>query len=271
VACLRTLLAREPGRHPFPDQADLLTGELTPEMLAILDFAVSLVEAEQIEPGHRYAGRLESDDLVVDRLTDVYRFAGRGGQQVSIDVHSSEFDAVVEIVEEETMFTDDEWTAVNDDGGPGTDARILRTLPRSGDYLVFVYSYGSGTGSYTLSLAEDQSRYRETGDRWFLFSYSSDGTLYYDTETISRRGSRTTVWTMLRCDGVEQAPDGMYYDSRRERWIVDCGQGRMALQSLYFFRQDEVVKSFDVPSHMLDWSSIAPESVGEALQNAVCR
>lgn len=90
-------------------------------------------------------GKTESD-----ALADLWRFEGREGQRVQIDMTSSTFDTYLE------LFDDNHVTlAEDDDGGPtGSDSRITFTLPRTGAYLIEARAYADGTGAYSLSIAE---------------------------------------------------------------------------------------------------------------------
>jgi hypothetical protein len=42
--------------------------------------------------------------------------------------------------------------AQDDDGGNGTNSRLVFRPQRSGQYQIFVTSYGRGTGDYVLSV-----------------------------------------------------------------------------------------------------------------------
>jgi hypothetical protein len=96
------------------------------------------------------AATLRRDDA---RLSDnsvyhVWRFYGTAGQTVQIDVMSSAFDAYA-ILEDDNGVR----LATDDDSGDGLDARIVYTLPRTGNYRIFANTYRANRfGQYTIRL-----------------------------------------------------------------------------------------------------------------------
>ena len=72
---------------------------------------------------------------------------GTAGQQVTVELHSSEFDPFMALAGPGI----DPMT--DDDGGTGFDSRISVTLPADGEYRVVVTSVGSRTGSYRLTVS----------------------------------------------------------------------------------------------------------------------
>jgi hypothetical protein len=93
---------------------------------------------------------LRRDDA---RLSDnsvyhVWRFYGSAGQTIQIDVMSAAFDAYA-ILEDDNGAR----LATDDDGGDGLDARIVYTLPRSGNYRIFANTYRANRyGQYSIRL-----------------------------------------------------------------------------------------------------------------------
>jgi len=78
----------------------------------------------------------------------LWRFAGTAGQMVQVDLISDEFDAFLYLRDSAGGEL-----AHDDDGGGGTNARILYTLPYSGAYQIVANSYRAGQGGhYTLGL-----------------------------------------------------------------------------------------------------------------------
>ena len=95
-------------------------------------------------------GQLTRSDAQL-RDSSVYqawRFEGVTGQIVQIDVMSTDFDAFAILTDAAgTKLTD------NDDGGGGTNARIIFTLPETGTYRVLANSLAKGRyGRYTLRI-----------------------------------------------------------------------------------------------------------------------
>jgi hypothetical protein len=107
--------------------------------------------AQPIEIGGAVEGELAEGDGKNEEgvRADVYRFNGREGQRVRIDMTSDEFDTYVELFDDGRVSL-----AENDDGGEGTNARLTFSLPRTGAYLVEARAFSDGTGAYALSITE---------------------------------------------------------------------------------------------------------------------
>ncbi len=87
-----------------------------------------------------------------DTPTDAWRFEGREGQRIRIEMMSDDFDTYLELFDENRVSLDED-----DDGGPeGTNSRITFTLPRTGAYIIEARAFADGTGGYSLSLTEVQ-------------------------------------------------------------------------------------------------------------------
>jgi len=112
------------------------------------------LRATAIEIGARVRGELTADTArnASDRPADAYRFSGREGQRVRIDMTSRNLDSYLELFDENQQSL-----ATDDDGGPiGLDSRLVFTLPRTGSYVVEARAYSDGTGPYTLEIKEIQ-------------------------------------------------------------------------------------------------------------------
>jgi hypothetical protein len=114
----------------------------------------------RIAVGQQLAGRLETGDQAREdgTLQDLWEFDGRSGQDVTVELRSSAFDAYLELREPSGAVV-----AENDDGfGQGTDAFIAARLPRAGRYRIVARGYGEGqsTGIYELALGEASSSAR---------------------------------------------------------------------------------------------------------------
>jgi serine protease Do len=104
----------------------------------------------QIMRGQSITSQLTlSDPKLSDGSTyQAWTFVGTAGEQIALDVTSSDFDAYA-------IIQDSNGTrlASDDDSGGGTNARVLYTLPYSGVYRLVANAYRVGTyGSYTLSV-----------------------------------------------------------------------------------------------------------------------
>jgi hypothetical protein len=110
-----------------------------------------LAAAQPIEIGGTVEGSLaESDGKGVGNTTaDTYRFSGREGQRIRIDMSSGVFDTYVELFDANRSSL-----AQDDDGADGTNSRLTFTLPATGDYFVEARAFSEATGAYSLSVSE---------------------------------------------------------------------------------------------------------------------
>jgi len=105
--------------------------------------------AVAINPGETREGRLEGGDLTGRRgLEDHWTFQGRAGQLARVDVMSPGFDTYA-VLRFGTTPVDS-----NDDGGEGTNSRLMTVLPSTGTYTLVVSAYGSSNsgGRYSVAL-----------------------------------------------------------------------------------------------------------------------
>lgn len=100
-------------------------------------------------------GRLTADTPLNEggQHADAWRFRGREGQRVVINLTSDAFDTYLQLFREtngsrESVAEDD------DSGAEGTNSRIAFTLPAIGDYVVEARAFSEGTGAYQLKLEE---------------------------------------------------------------------------------------------------------------------
>ncbi|NJO79065.1 MAG: trypsin-like serine protease [Cyanobacteria bacterium RM1_2_2] len=119
-------------------------------------------EAKQIAPNSpAVEGQLttESSTLESDNsYFDAYTFEGKAGQQVVIEMSSSEVDAFLIL-----LAPDGRNLAQDDDGGGSSNARlVVPALPADGTYTVLANSYGPGeTGRYNLRVATGGATVRQ--------------------------------------------------------------------------------------------------------------
>lgn len=108
--------------------------------------------AQAIEIGGSVEGALREDDGkgVGGATADTYRFSGREGQRIRIDMGSEEFDTYVELFDESRTSL-----AQDDDGAPeGTNSRLTFTLATTGTYFIEARAFTEATGAYSLSVSE---------------------------------------------------------------------------------------------------------------------
>lgn len=107
---------------------------------------------EAIEIGVTVEGELTASDGKSESggAADAYRFSGREGQRVRIDMSSSDFDTYLQLFDDNRVSL-----AEDDDGGSeGTDSRLTFTLPRTGAYIVEARAFAEGAGAYALTITE---------------------------------------------------------------------------------------------------------------------
>ncbi|QIG81129.1 pre-peptidase C-terminal domain-containing protein [Stakelama tenebrarum] len=104
--------------------------------------------------GRTATGRLQNGDRQLNsgEYADAYSFAGRAGQEIEIDLNSSDFDPYL-ILSGPGDFHEENDDAVTESGRSTHDSRIVVTLPEDGTYYVNVTSYQAGeTGAYRVGL-----------------------------------------------------------------------------------------------------------------------
>lgn len=110
------------------------------------------ITAQSIAIGATVEGELTAADgkSESDTPADAFRFEGREGQRVRIDMTSSDFDTWLELFDDNRVSLDED-----DDGGPeGTDSRLTFTLPRTGAYIIEARAFSDTLGDYSLSVTE---------------------------------------------------------------------------------------------------------------------
>jgi Bacterial pre-peptidase C-terminal domain len=94
-------------------------------------------------------GTLDSNSRVFTDYNGYYNihsFEGQAGEQITIELTSSEFDSYLILRDSENK-----QIAEDDNSGGGRNAKIIVTLPTTGTYTIWVNTYTGQTGSYTLS------------------------------------------------------------------------------------------------------------------------
>lgn len=141
-----------------PENGDYLIRVTPLNAAASGDYSLSLQEgpapaaAQSIAIGDTVEGELTEGDgkSESDTPADAWRFEGREGQRVRIDMTSDDFDTYLELFDDNRVSLDED-----DDGGPeGTNSRITITLPRTGAYVIEARAFAEATGGYSLSLIE---------------------------------------------------------------------------------------------------------------------
>lgn len=156
--------------------------------------------------GPSVAGRLGQDSNILpadNSYFDTYAFEGQAGQEIALDMISTEIDAYLILLDENGRDV-----AQDDDGGDRTNARLRTTLPTDGTYIVLANSYGPGeSGRYQLRLftPEDAATVATTpsAPAGYLLNTQGtlasgdgvleDGSLYDEHQFSGRSGQRVTI------------------------------------------------------------------------------
>ena len=174
--------------------------------------------AQPIAIGDTVDGGLTEDDgkSANGVPADAWRFEGRAGQRIRIDMISADFDTYLELFDGAGNSL-----ATDDDGGPeGMNSRLIHTLPADGSYVIEARAFSSATGAYSLSLAEmeperapeplafgttlegeiGEGDSRDAEDRGFD-GYSFSGRQGQRIQAIMRSGDFDTVLRIGRAGG----------------------------------------------------------------------
>jgi serine protease Do len=159
---------------------------------------------ESIGLNDTVSGRLNSDsDVLPDgSYFNSYVFAGRRGQQVSIEMTSQELDPYLILLSQDN----DSLYLEDDDSAGEYNARLVATLPQDGEYIIIANSFARGEqGQYRLSLSEVGGSAPAAGGSTGPYilrqegrltpgdAIAPDGTLYDQYSFSGQAGQRVTI------------------------------------------------------------------------------
>ena len=157
--------------------------------------AATTATPRPITSGQTVSGRLEETDALLeddDTWYDTYTFQGRRGQRFLIEMKSDSLDAFLNVGKMEgTEFSS---IRVDDDGGDGTNSRLVITLPDDGQYVIRANEVGNKTGPYTLSFTEREPGPTTATPRPIEPNTDVTGTLS-DEDPAGEDGSFYDYWT----------------------------------------------------------------------------
>nr|WP_313429745.1 PPC domain-containing protein [Brevundimonas diminuta] len=140
--------------------------------------------------GQTVEGELTDSDATDDdgRRYDAFVFSGTEGQRIQAVMRSGDFDAYLQLGENGEEFSE---IASDDDGlGQGTDARLIFTLPETGEYVLRARSWSrDAKGLYALELQD-------------LGGEPSPGSLLIGSTVRARLTERASI-----------TDEGIYYDA----------------------------------------------------------
>ncbi len=178
-------------RNLSNDQGAVAEGQalLTPKNTARATMG-SVSSLPQISIGQTITGNLSDSDSLYPDTTyyKAYQFMATAGQDVTIDLASSEFDPVI-IVSGGGLAQ----TIVDDDGGPGCASRVSQAFVGRGPYRVLVNTTSHPhrqTGRFSLSITDGSKPVQ--GGR--PASADCQATLTAATANPRRAPSRAAMW-----------------------------------------------------------------------------
>lgn len=163
AGCAMALLAG--CDEPEPDPPQVRRGRGAPladrDKANVSKFTYTVDQAlsgEVLEPGRWFSGTLEEADPQLDDRThyDVWALPGEAGERYTILLQSNDFDAFLMLAG--GTGGDFALLAEDDDGGSGTNSRIVFTVPQNGPYAVLANSVFPGeTGEYRIRVEREGS------------------------------------------------------------------------------------------------------------------
>lgn len=109
-------------------------------------------DGKSIRFGQTVRGELKAGDATAedDSLFDLYRFSGKKGERIILEMHSQAFDSFLALY---GAADGGEPIDFDDDGAGGTNARLAFTLPSDGTYQVRANAMNEDdAGAYTIKL-----------------------------------------------------------------------------------------------------------------------
>ena len=131
--------------------------------VGLYSLTVRNVPVADLSLGEQKSGQLGSDGLSIG----VWKFSGEEGDDVTVSAGSDDFDVVLALfsgvgnqstVGADFVLDEANELASDDDSGPGTDASLTVTLPRTGEYFVHVTAFSDGAGEYHLEVDREQEQ-----------------------------------------------------------------------------------------------------------------
>lgn len=108
-------------------------------------------QTRSISCGQTVAGTLDQSDCQSGNgsFMEFWEFSDQGAQSLTIDQRSNSLDSLVSLYN-----ASEQLVSANDDGGGGSNARILQNLTQNGNWIVAASTFEPGSsGAYSLSVA----------------------------------------------------------------------------------------------------------------------
>jgi Bacterial pre-peptidase C-terminal domain len=165
-------------------------GETGAFTLAVNAVVPPPLASQPITYGQTKTGALTATDATTgdtSTLTDAYTLRLTAGQQVQIDLSSSEFDPKIEL-----MAPGGDKVSDDDDSGPGNSARIRFTAPSAGTYQIRAMALSDGgMGAYTLRAGARPAVVPMPAPRPLVLGTATPGAIAANTPTYENDGEET--------------------------------------------------------------------------------
>jgi hypothetical protein len=115
------------------------------------------------------------------------------------------------------------------------------------------------------------------GSNWVLVEMSADKDFHsIDQESIASSGKYKKAWFRTDYGSMQTLKyQPKNYLSSKSLWYFNCQERTMAAtQQLFYSGQagnGELVDSYTYPIQSMQFSEVAPDTIGESMLNAVCR
>jgi len=171
--------------------------------------AGSLVSMPQISIGQTVTGNLTGSDSLYPDTTyyKMYQFTTTPGQEITIDLVSSDFDPVL-IVRGEGLAQ----SIVDDDGGPGCASRVSQAFLGRGPYRILVNTTASPhrqTGRFTLAISQGSQHVQGRSENDCSPAGATAASGGSQTAVIAIRVGETINGTLTSSDSLY--PDNSYF------------------------------------------------------------
>jgi hypothetical protein len=100
----------------------------------------------------------------------------------------------------------------------------------------------------------------------YVTTHNNGADYYYDSDTIQRSGNQVTVWRKLD----HSRNKTVKYREEKSQYRYDCSRRTYTLLNIIIYYPDGKVESFTWKTHEQEIEPIAPETVSEAVLEAVC-
>jgi hypothetical protein len=95
-----------------------------------------------------------------------------------------------------------------------------------------------------------------------------------DVASLVRDGPVVRAWLRVIYARPQDGADGAKFLAMRSRQLFDCKNRRSAMRQMTTFAHPDFVKvvyaGSDAPDALLEWSDVAPDSVGERMLEFAC-